>query len=374
MTTAELPPLEADIQRRIRAAGPMPVSQFMTICLTHPQYGYYSSGDPLGASGDFTTSPEISQMFGELIGLWTASVWRAMGEPTAINLVELGAGRGTMMADIMRAAKVLPAFAEAISIHLVETSDVLRDRQKQKLANVEQTISWHAALQDVPPEPAIYLANEFFDALPVSQAIRQAGGWHERVVAIGEDGRLCFGVSAEPLPMFEHTVPRALRDAPIGSIFEWRPQIVALELGRRVKNGSAALVIDYGHQESAVGDTLQAVRGHRYDNPLIAPGRADLSAHVDFAALAAAASSFGTRIHGPVDQGSFLLALGIEKRAANLKLKASPEQAAAITIALERLTAPNRVGMGALFKVLGLSYADLPNLPGFDRRPSVRAA
>jgi SAM-dependent MidA family methyltransferase len=367
MIRAEMLPLEVEIQQRIRAAGSMPISEFMAICLTHPQHGYYCGSDPLGEAGDFTTSPEISQMFGELIGLWAASVWRAMGEPAAINLVELGPGRGTMMADIMRAAKVLPTFEQAIAIHLVETSPTLRERQKQKLAENSHRVFWHTALRDAPTAPAIYLANEFFDAMPVSQAIRQSDGWYERTIEIDDQVQLKFGLATNPLPMFEHTIPRQVRDAPIGSIFEWRSQVTAMELGRRLNNSGAALVIDYGHPRSAIGDTFQAVRGHRYDNPLTAPGLADLSAHVDFEALAAAVASFGTRVHGPVDQGSFLLALGIEKRAANLKIKADPEKAAAVSIALERLTASNKTGMGALFKVLGLSHPSLATLPGFER-------
>ena len=367
-------PLESEIFRRIHAAGPMPVSQYMAICLTHPQHGYYCGKDPLGEAGDFTTAPEISQMFGELIGLWAASVWRMMGEPAEINLVELGPGRGTMMADMMRAAKILPAFEQAVAIHLVETSPTLRERQKQKLAGLDRSAFWHASLRDVPPAPAIYLANEFFDALPVSQAVRVVDGWYERTVQIDGAGRLEFGIAATSLPMFEHTVPRTLRDAPVGSIFEWRPPATALELGRRVNDGGAALIIDYGHPRSAIGDTLQAVRGHRFDDPLTAPGRVDLSAHVDFEALAATLSSSGTHVHGPVDQGSFLRALGIEKRAANLKLKASPERAAAVESELDRLTSPETTGMGAMFKVLGLSHRGLERLPGLERNLTVGRA
>jgi SAM-dependent MidA family methyltransferase len=363
-----MPPLAIEIRRRIRAAGPMPVGQFMAICLTDPQYGYYSGNDPLGASGDFTTAPEISQMFGELIGLWAATIWRAMGEPGAINLVELGPGRGTMMADIMRAVKLLPDFERAISIHLVETSSRLRERQQQKLTDHRDRTCWYASLRDVPGGQAIYFANEFFDALPVNQAVRMANGWHERTIEIDDRDEFRFGVAPSPVPTFEHTIPRRLRDAPVGSIFEWRSVLTAMELGRRLNTAGAALVIDYGHLQSAVGDTFQAVRGHRFDNPLAAPGLADLSAHVDFEALANAAAGFGTRVHGPVDQGAFLLALGIERRAANLKRNADPEKAAAIEIAMERLIASNKTGMGSLFKVLGLSHDSLPQLPGFERR------
>lgn len=367
-------PLEAEIRRRIRAAGPMPVSEFMALCLTHPQHGYYCGGDdPLGKAGDFTTAPEISQMFGELVGLWAAAVWRAIGEPGAINLVELGPGRGTMMADIMRAVRLLPPFERAITIHLVETSPRLRDRQKQKLAEYGERIFWHTELRDVPTTLSIYVANEFFDTLPVSQAVRQPDGWYERMIDVDSEG-LKFKLSAAPLVGFEHTVPHKLRDAPVGSLFEWRSPLVAMELGRRVATAGAALVIDYGHSHSAIGETFQAVRGHRFDNPLTRPGLADLSAHVDFEALGRAASSLGAQVHGPVDQGAFLLTLGIERRATTLKQKASAEQAAAIDIALERLTAANKTGMGAMFKVLGLSNPGLPQLPGFERKLSTGGA
>ena len=367
-------PLKFEIQKRIRAAGPMPVSQYMELCLTHPRYGYYTNLDPFGTGGDFTTSPEISQMFGELIGLWSASVWTAMGEPASLNLVELGPGRGTMMADIMRAAKILPAFRDAISIHLVESSPTLRERQKERLAEVDRPVFWHSMVQDVPRAPAIYLANEFFDALPVNQMVRQPDGWCERAIDLNEFGDFKFGVSRNRVPQFEQTVPKHLRDAPVGSIFEWRSPVVALELGRRLRAGGAALIIDYGHLRSAMGDTLQAVRRHRFDDPLTGPGLADLSAHVDFEALTLNATSFGARAHGAVDQGSFLVALGIDKRAAALRVNASAETAAAVSVALERLIAPNQTGMGAMFKVLGLSHPDIPILPGFDARTATRAA
>ncbi len=367
-------PLMLEIQNRIRAAGPMPVVQYMELCLTHPRYGYYTNLDPFGAGGDFTTSPEISQMFGELIGLWSASVWTAMGAPPAINLVELGPGRGTMMADIMRTTKILPAFHQAINIHLVEMSRTLRERQKEWLANVEQPIFWHSTLQDVPRAPAIYLANEFFDALPVNQMVRHAGGWHERAIDLNDHGDFKFTVSRNPVPQFEHTVPKHLRDASIGSIFEWRSPVVALELGRRLQAGGAALIIDYGHLRSAIGDTLQAVRRHRFDDPLTGPGLADLSAHVDFHTLAMNATSYGARAYGAVDQGSFLVALGIDKRAAALRLNATPEAAAAVGVALERLMAPNQTGMGAMFKVLGLCHPSIPTLPGFGSGAATRAA
>jgi SAM-dependent MidA family methyltransferase len=364
--TAPVHPLEAEVRRIIRIAGPMPVAQYMEMCLTHPRYGYYITRDPLGAAGDFTTSPEISQMFGELIGIWAASVWQSMGSPNRINLVELGPGRGTMMADMLRAAKILPAFRDAIAVQFVETNPALIERQREKLADSGKSIVWHKTLDDVSTAPAIYFANEFFDALPVKQAVKQDDGWHNRTVEIGADGRLQFGIDPRPLPAFEQSLPYLVRGAPVGSIFEWRQNYTAIELGRRIALHSAALVIDYGHLKTAVGDTLQAVRAHGFDHPLASPGQADLTAHVDFEALAAALSGIGTRVERPLDQGTFLRRLGIVTRAGALKAKSTPKEAAAIDAALQRLTSTEKTGMGSLFKVLGAAHREIPTLPGFD--------
>ena len=359
-------PLEAEIRRIIQIAGPMPVSQYMEMCLTHPRYGYYITRDPLGAAGDFTTSPEISQMFGELIGLWAASVWQSMGSPNRINLVELGPGRGTMMADILRAAKILPAFHEAIAVQFVETNPALIERQREKLADSGKSVVWHKTLEEVSTAPAIYFANEFFDALPVKQAVKREDGWHHRMVGIGPDGKLQFDFDPRPLAAFEQSLPYTARGAAPGSIFEWRQNYIAIELGRRIARHSAALVIDYGHLKSAVGDTFQAVREHAYDDPLATPGQADLTAHVDFEALAAALAGIGTRIERPLDQNTFLRRLGIVTRAGALKAKSTVGEGAAIDAALERLTASEKTGMGRLFKVLGAAHQMIPTLPGFD--------
>src|SRR4051812_9024023 len=227
----EFPPLEAEIRRRIAPHGPMSVGQYMALCLTHPGHGYYVTRDPLGVGGDFTTAPEISQMFGELIGLWAAAVWRQMGSPENIRLVELGPGRGTMMADALRAAKVVPAFYSALVLHLVEVSPVLQQAQRQTLEPLGMPLHWHQALEDVPPGPTIILANEFFDALPVHQAIKQDDGWHERVVMVDRNGSFMLGALLSPLPHLEKLLPPRVRDAPTGSIFEWRTDSVALEIG-----------------------------------------------------------------------------------------------------------------------------------------------
>jgi SAM-dependent MidA family methyltransferase len=358
--------LEAEIRRLISLAGPMPVAEYMGHCLGHPQHGYYVTHDPFGAGGDFTTSPEISQMFGELIGLWTAAVWQQMGSPAGVRLIELGPGRGTMMLDMLRAANVMPGFRRALSVHLVETSPALAARQKQTLANQDIAFAWHESLADVPEGPAIMVANEYFDAVPVNQAVRQADGWHERLVGIDIEGNLAFAVAPEPLKFFEQTLPPQVRMAEVGSIYEWRSDAAALEVGRRVvRGGGAALIIDYGHPESMIGDTFQALRDKRRADPLVAPGRADLTAHVDFQALASSAESIGARVHGLVDQATLLRRLGIEQRAANLKKVAPPDKAAAVDVALSRLTAGGPTGMGNLFKAIGLSAPALITLPGF---------
>ena len=359
-------PLESEIRRLIAAAGPMPLFEYMRLCLTHPQHGYYMNRDPFGAGGDFVTAPEISQMFGELIGLWMAAVWRQMGEPDNVRVVELGPGRGTLMHDALRAAKVVRGFRDAIVLHLVEISPALQRVQERRLGALDTPMFWHAALPEVPPGPAMIVANEFIDALPVHQAVKQSDGWHERVVDVGRDGNLCLATAAEPLPFFEAAMPRGLRGAPEGAIYEWRADDIALELGRRVRNAGAALVIDYGHAKFGLGDTLQAVAGHSYTDPLRAPGRADLTAHVDFEALAQCAESMGARVHGPIDQRDLFLRLGIEQRAAALKARATGEQAADIEAALARLLARGARGMGELYKALAIAAPQLGALPGFE--------
>jgi NADH dehydrogenase [ubiquinone] 1 alpha subcomplex assembly factor 7 len=364
----ERSPLESEIRRLIGIAGPMPIAQYMRLCLTHPQYGYYINRDPLGAGGDFVTSPEISQMFGELIGLWMASVWRQMGAPEDVRIVELGPGRGTLMHDALRAAKVANGFREAIVLHLVEISPALRQVQERRLQDLDTAILWHDKLEDVPGGPSIVIANEFIDALPIHQAVKQSGGWHERVVDVAPEGNFFIGASRDPLPYFEASMPRGLRDAPEGAIYEWRDDGIALELGRRMRTAGAALIIDYGHAHYGLGDTLQAVAGHSFTDPLRSPGDADLTAHVDFEALAQSAESMGADIHGPIRQRDLFLRLGIEKRAAALKANAPRDKAAEIEIAFSRLIADGAHGMGELFKAIAIAAPELGPLPGFESR------
>lgn len=360
-------PLAAEIRRRIAAAGPMPVAEYMALCLAHPEHGYYMTRDPLGRAGDFITAPEVSQMFGELLGLWAAAVWQAMGAPAKIRLVELGPGRGTLLHDALRAALVAPDFHAAVAVHLVEISPALMARQREKLTGLGVPVTWHPTLDEVPEGPAVIIGNEFVDALPVIQMVKLDDGWHERVVEIDRVGRLTFGTAPEPIPRFEQLLPTQLRNAAIGALYEWRSDRFALELGRRLtRDGGAALLIDYGHTRSGLGDTLQAVAAHGYADPLASPGAVDLTAHVDFEALLHAVECTGARAHGPLTQGEFLNRLGIDVRAAKLKAGAEAHVARDIDAALARLTGTGRTDMGELFKVIAFSHPSLVTLPGFE--------
>jgi SAM-dependent MidA family methyltransferase len=358
-------PLQAELRKLIKSSGPMPVWRYMALCLTHPRHGYYAARDPLGREGDFTTAPEISQMFGELLGLWVASVWKAIGSPPVLRLIELGPGRGTMMADALRALRVLPPLYQSLSVHLVEINPVLRDKQKSTLTGV-RNIAWHERLDEVPDGPSVILANEYFDVLPIHQVVKREAGWHERVVEIDGNGELVFGTAAEPTPRFEALLPPLVRAAPVGAVFEWRPDAEIMRIATRVRDqGGAALIIDYGHLRSDVGDTFQAIARHSFTDPLKNPGQADITAHVDFQALARAAEDLGAQVHGPVPQGDFLKRLGIETRAVTLMAKTTPEISEDISGALKRLIGGGRGGMGSMFKVLAVSEPRLTVLAGF---------
>lgn len=353
--------LKAELIRLIRDEGPLSVSRYMALCLGHPRHGYYMTRDPFGARGDFTTAPEISQMFGELIGLWAATVWRGMGEPASLRLVELGPGRGTLMADALRAARAVPGFRAALTVHLVEMSPVLRQAQARTLAGAAEP-TWHDRVSDALDGPAIVIANEFLDALPLDQFVRTQAGWQERLIGLDAQGELAFGLAPEP----EASI---VRDAPQGTVLE--QPLAALDvvaaISRHLAEASgAALFIDYGAARSGFGDTLQAVKRQRFADPLAEPGEADLTVHVDFERMAQAALRAGAAAHGPVTQRDFLAALGLAQRAQALSARAAPEQAAAISDAFDRLTETGETGMGELFKVLALSQATLPALPGFD--------
>ncbi len=352
--------LKAKLIARIRSEGPLSIADYMAACLGDPEHGYYLTRDPLGAAGDFTTAPEISQMFGELAGAWIAERWMAAGAPSPFHLVELGPGRGTLMADALRAASGARGFREAARIHLVETSPVLRAAQSKRLADIA-SVQWHNRLDTVPDGPLFLVANEFFDALPVHQFVKRGDVWCERRVGYDDaETSLRFVVDAKAAA--PQSVPAFLSEAPEGSLFETCPlgATIAGAIGRRLARfGGAALLIDYGHTGAGFGETLQAVKAHRFADPLAEPGEADLTAHVDFSALAAAAQ--GAHAFGPLEQGEFLLRLGLAARAEALS-RANPNARETVRAAFHRLTAPE--AMGTLFKVLALSSArETP--PGF---------
>jgi len=356
--------LSHKIARCIRAEGPLSVAAFMAIALHDPEAGYYARRDPLGSAGDFVTAPEISQIFGELIGLWCAEAWRAIGRPDPVNLVELGPGRGTLMQDLLRAAAAAPGFRRAVRLYLVEASPVLRGEQQRGLADASPRFV--AALGEVPTGPLLLVANEFVDALPVRQLVRGERHWRERLVALDPADRLVFADGPES-PALDLLLPGVPADTPPGTLVEIRPAAAALagEIGARLANAAgAALVIDYGHLPSRSGPTLAAVRRHRRAEVLDAPGSADLSAHVDFAAFAEAARAAGAAVYGPVAQGLFLRALGAEARLAALSAQAGAAQRARLAAGLARLIEPAQ--MGSLFKALALVSPGLPAPAGFE--------
>jgi len=361
-------PLETILRDRIRAEGPLPVSEFMALALGHPEHGYYRTRDPLGTAGDFTTAPEISQVFGELIGMWLAVMWQQAGNPGAVRLVELGPGRGTLMADILRAAAIVPGFTDSLTVHLMETSQTLRAIQETTLAKKHSDIAveWHDSFDQVPAGPLLIVANEFLDALPVEQFIRAEDGWRRRCVGLSDDGALTFvdiddpnsSVAAIPAEIRQSAEPGA-----ISEICAPGTALIALLAERITRDGIAALIVDYGHIRHGAGDTLQAVRGHKFQPVLDRPGEADLTAHVDFAALAKAAGRPGIRISGPVLQGAFLTELGIVERTEQIAGQATADAGREMREATHRLIAADR--MGHLFKVMAISNSNISPPPGF---------
>jgi SAM-dependent MidA family methyltransferase len=346
------------IAARIRATGPMTVADYMAECLLHPRHGYYVTRDPLGAKGDFTTGPEISQMFGELLGLCLAQAWLDQGSPAPIVLAEPGPGRGTLMADILRATRGVPGFHAALAVHLVEVSPALRARQAERLAG--WPVTWHDRVDDLPEGPLFLVANEFLDALPVRQFVRTGAAWRERVIGLAE-GRLAFGLT-DPAPVA--ALEYRLGDTVEGDMVEHCPAAapIASAIGARIAaRGGAALVVDYGGWRSR-GDTVQAVRAHGFADPLAEPGEADLTAHVDFEALAQAARpAASSRM---IAQGVLLERLGISARAARLAAGLTGAALETHQAGLRRLTDPGQ--MGTVFQALALYPPGGPVPPGFD--------
>ena len=346
--------LAARFARLITNTGPISLAHYMAEANAH----YYTTRDPLGVTGDFITAPEVSQMFGELIGLWLADMWIEAGRPEPVHYVELGPGRGTLARDALRA---MERYGLHPRIHFVETSTPLKALQLEAHTHA----LWHADMSTLPDSgPLLLVANEFLDALPVRQLVRTPDGWRERMVALAPGGGNTLIAVAGDRPM-DAAVPEIHRYAPEGSLIETSPAsaAVAYEIaGRLATQGGAALLIDYGHTAPQLGSTLQAVRAHRKVDVFATPGDADLTAHVDFGALSSIVQSRGVRLLGTVEQGRWLRALGIEARAAALAHHA-PAQAQAVHDACERLIGEGQ--MGALFKVMGLTGPDWPAGAGF---------
>lgn len=350
-------PLAALLKRWIAASGPITIADFMTECLLHPHHGYYTTRDPFGAAGDFTTAPEISQMFGELIGLDLAQSWMDQGRPKRFTLAELGPGRGTLMADILRVTQTVPEFLTAADVHLVEASPVLRDWQRQTLERTD--VTWCGAVSELPEQPLFLVANEFFDALPIRQFLRDGDTWRERQIGMQKD-RLVMGLSAAALAGLGNRIRDTKQDDLIETCAP-AARFIELIAARIAVNGGVALIIDYGDWRS-LGDTLQAMRNHQPDDPLEHPGEADLTAHVDFEALTNASKAVArTRL---TTQGVFLERLGIMQRAQTLAKTLGGDALNAHIAAHRRLTHPQE--MGSLFKVLGLYPHGLSPPPGLD--------
>ena len=338
---------------QIRRHGPITLADFMAAAVD----AYYAKGDVFGTGGDFTTAPEISQVFGELIGLWAAVTWQRLGSPHPFYFIECGPGRGTLMHDALRAAAHVDGFAKAADVRLVERSAALKALQRKTLG--ERAVTWHETLDEIPSGPFILIANEFLDALPIRQFEKTAKGWSERCVTVENDGT--FKLIRRPVPNFPDPT-----DAARGAIVEVSPAVdaFAAQVAAAVaRYNGAALFIDYGHTQSGMGDTLQAVKDHQFADVLAAPGDVDLTAHVDFQRVAQIAMANGAAVHGPVEQGAWLTQLGVQLRAARLTAGKPADVAANIDAGVARLV--NADAMGSLFKVIALTAPAAPALEGF---------
>ncbi|MEQ8405447.1 MAG: SAM-dependent methyltransferase [Oceanicaulis sp.] len=366
------PPVEmlaARLRERIQTEGPLSVAAFMSEALFDPMAGFYATKDPLGAANDFITAPEISQMFGELLGLWTAEVWSAMGAPAPVQLIELGPGTGRMMSDMLRAARAMPGFHEACDVTLVEASPALKMVQGETLAKAPVPVRWAKTLDKAAQGPCVIVSNEFLDCLPVRQAVRVEGRWRERVVGVdpADPNRFAFGLG--PV-LSEHElgeIPGALREAEEGALVELRPgdaPLVEAIAARLKAHPGYALFIDYGADAPEFGDTLQAIRKHETVDPLDQPGTADLTCWAAFDRLGALGEAAGLDVYGPMGQGAFLKGLGIEQRAAALAATAGEAARGRLARQLHRLVDAEE--MGALFKVMAFASPGLPPAPGLD--------
>ncbi|CAN7393758.1 class I SAM-dependent methyltransferase [Rhizobium sp. LjRoot258] len=353
------------IKAIIQANGPISVTDFFSLCLADPEHGYYRTREPFGRSGDFVTAPEVSQLFGEMIGVFIVHAWQRHGTPGGVRLVEIGPGRGTMMSDMLRViSRIAPPLFEDMTVHLVETSQRLRDIQQETLASYGDKVSWHQGFDDVTPGFSLVAANELFDAIPIRQFVKTTTGFRERMVGVDADGELAFGVGVAGID--PGLLPWPEEDVLPGTLFEissGRQSVMAAICDRLKEYGGTAVAIDYGHLVSGYGDTLQAVRMHEYDPPLAHPGEADLTSHVDFQALAQAATLAGVHLNGMLHQGDFLVGLGILDRAAALGRDREAHTRQIIQTAVDRLAGEGEGRMGELFKVMAVSHPAVDLMP-----------
>lgn len=357
-------PLLAKLKKRIAATGPLSVADYMSACLADPDHGYYTTKEPFGEMGDFTTAPEVSQMFGELIGAFCLQARDLLQLDEPFQLVELGPGRGTLMADFLRMVALQPSFIEKANLNLVEMSPRLREKQADTLKSTPLVPTFRDMFSDVPEGPLIVIANEFFDALPIHQFIKTELGWRERMVGLGDEGHLSFGIGVAQLE--QTALPSFAAQAPRDAVLETQPSAnaIAAQISDRIARfGGLAVFIDYGYTKTALGDTLQALHKHTYDDVFAHPGAADITAHVNFEALARSASEAGAHVYAPLSQGDFLVKLGLLERAGTLGHGKDPKTQDGIRDAVERLAAPDQ--MGDLFKVLAISHKPVA-LPPFD--------
>ncbi len=358
-------PLSDKIKSLIRINGPISVTDYFALCLADPEHGYYRTREPFGRHGDFITAPEISQLFGEMVGIFMVHAWQRHGQPTGVRLVEIGPGRGTMMADMMRVIKrTAPSLFDDLHVHLVETSERLRGVQRISLEAYSTKVSWHDSFDDVPEGFTLIAANELFDAIPIRQFVKTPTGFRERVVALDANDELAFGVGVATLD--PDLLPAPVNSIPDGIIFEISParQAVMQTLCVRLKTFcGTAVIIDYGHMVTGFGDTLQAVRQHNFDPPLAHPGESDLTSHVDFEDLAKVAMSMGVHLNGGLRQGEFLYGLGLSERSASLAKDKEPIDQRLIGAAVDRLAGEGAGKMGELFKVIAISSPALDLMP-----------
>lgn len=358
-------PLAQKIKAIIRQSGPISVTDYFALCLADPEYGYYKTREPFGVEGDFITAPEVSQLFGEMIGIFLIHAWQCHGNPVPVRLCEIGPGRGTMMSDILRVIqKLAPEFYTALNIHLVETSERLQKAQSQSLVEHKFKIAWHHGFDEVPEGFLFTVANELFDAIPIRQFVKVGPVFRERLVALDANDQLTFAAGPATLDPALLTFP--VTNLADGTILETSPARAAVMeaiCARMLATGGTLLAIDYGSIASGFGDTLQAVKNHTYDPPLASPGEADLTSHVDFEALAGVAKRLGVQVNGMQHQGDFLLGLGLLQRAGALGQGRDALTQDAIRIAVQRLAGAGAGNMGELFKVLAVSSPSIALTP-----------